>query len=127
VSVVTIMLATTVSCRHFNKSFSLAAAPDLPYLYSKDDYTRDIGIYNDPAQSDAAHKAARNNIGWGLMGLMDDLYNVYSAHLYSGKGTIAVSGDLGTDGRRIYCSSNRRKNPFWRVGDSYDRPQSVCR
>jgi len=98
VSVATIMLSSTVGCRRFNKALTLPAVPDLPYLYSKDDYTRDIGIYNDPAQSDAARKAARNNIGWGLMGLMDDLYNVYSAHLYAGKGAIAVSGDAASLG-----------------------------
>ena len=43
-------------------------------------------------------QAARNDIAWGLMGLMDDLYNVYSANLYSGKGAIAVTGDAANLG-----------------------------
>jgi len=109
VSMVTITLTSTFSCRHFNRSLTLPAEPTLPekpnpYHYSMADYNSDIKMYDDnaPAVADAAKqalaKAARNNIAWGLMGLVDDVYNVYSAHLYGGKGAIAVGGDTASLG-----------------------------
>jgi hypothetical protein len=60
-------------------------------------YNANAPSITDGAKQDVA-KAARNNIAWGLMGLIDDLYNVYSASLYSGKGAIAVSGDTASLG-----------------------------
>jgi len=93
------VLFNTAGCRKFGKSLALPARPQLPYVYSQKDYDSDIAAYNANAPvitDDAKQKlaqAARNDIGWGLMGLMDDLYNVYSANLYSGKGAVAVTGD----------------------------------
>lgn len=90
-------------CRKFGKSLALPAKPTVPYIYSLDDYKKDFGIYtdnagktNDNAKEQA--KQARNNIAWGLMGMIDELYNEYAANLYSGKGAIAVSGDAATLG-----------------------------
>ena len=93
------VLLNTAGCRKFGKSLALPARPQLPYVYSQKDYDSDIAAYNANAPvitDDTKQKlaqAARNDIGWGLMGLMDDLYNVYSANLYSGKGAVAVTGD----------------------------------
>jgi hypothetical protein len=93
------VLFHTAGCRKYGKSLALPARPQLPYVYSQKDYDSDIVAYNANAPvitDDAKQKlaqAARNDIGWGLMGLMDDLYNVYSANLYSGKGAVAVTGD----------------------------------
>ena len=93
------ILLNSAGCRKFGKSLALPAKPQLPYIYSQKDYDDDIAVYRanapfitDDAKQKAA-QAARNDIAWGLMGLMDDLYNVYSANLYSGKGAIAVTGD----------------------------------
>jgi hypothetical protein len=92
-------LLNTAGCRKFGKSLALPARPQLPYIYSQKDYDSDIAVYsaNAPVITDDAKqrlaRAARNDIAWGLMGMMDDLYNVYSANLYSGKGAIAVTGD----------------------------------
>jgi len=93
------ILLNSAGCRKFGKSLALPAKPQLPYIYSQKDYDNDIAVYRanapfitDDAKQKAA-QAARNDIAWGLMGLMDDLYNVYSANLYSGKGAIAVTGD----------------------------------
>jgi hypothetical protein len=109
ISMVTITLTSTVSCRHFNRSLTLPAAPTLPekrnpYHYSMAEYNDDIKVYEDnaPVVADATKQAlakgARNDIAWGLMGLVDDVYNVYAAHLYGGKGAIAVSGDAASLG-----------------------------
>ena len=98
------VLLSTAGCRKYGKSLALPARPQLPYIYSQKDYDHDIAAYNANAPvitDDAKQKlaqAARNDIAWGLMGLMDDLYNVYSAHLYSGKGAIAVTGDAASLG-----------------------------
>lgn len=97
-------LLNTAGCRKYGKSLALPARPQLPYIYSQQDYDSDIAAYNAnaPVITDEAKQrlaqAARNDIAWGLMGLMDDLYNVYSAHLYSGKGAIAVTGDAANLG-----------------------------
>jgi len=104
VSTAILLLTTTVSCRKNSTSLTLPAKPPLPYLYSQADYDKDLAVYNANAPSiadDAKQKvaqAARNDIGWGLMGLVDDLYNNYSANLYSGKGAIAISGDAASLG-----------------------------
>lgn len=98
------VLFHTAGCRKYGRSLALPARPQLPYIYSQKDYDNDVAAYDanapvitdDPKQKLA--QAARNNIAWGLMGLMDDLYNVYSAHLYSGKGALAVSGDVANVG-----------------------------
>jgi hypothetical protein len=98
------ILLSTAGCRTFGKSLALPAKPPLPYLYSQTDYDHDIAAYVSNADSIAdegkqkAAQAARNDIAWGLMGLMDDLYNVYAANLYSGKGAIAVTGDAANLG-----------------------------
>ena len=98
------VLLTTLGCRKYGKSLALPARPQLPYIYSQKDYDNDIAAYNAnaPVITDDAKQrlaqAARNDIAWGLMGLMDDLYNVYSAHLYSGKGAMAVLGDAASLG-----------------------------
>lgn len=98
------VLFHSAGCRKYGKSLALPARPQLPYIYSQKDYDNDIAAYNANASiitDDAKQKlaqAARNDIAWGLMGLMDDLYNVYSAHLYSGKGALAVSGDVANVG-----------------------------
>lgn len=105
-AVVTIAAAllTTTDCRKYGKSLALPARPRLPYIYSQKEYDIDIAAYsaNAPAITDEAKQrmaqAARNDIAWGLMGLMDDLYNAYSAHLYSGKGAIAITGDAANLG-----------------------------
>jgi hypothetical protein len=93
------ILLNSAGCRKFGKSLALPAKPQLPYIYSQKDYDDDIAVYraNAPFITDDAKQraaqSARNDIAWGLMGLMDDVYNVYSANLYSGKGAIAVTGD----------------------------------
>jgi hypothetical protein len=98
------VLLNTAGCRKYGKSLALPAKPQLPYVYSQKDYDSDIAAYNAnaPAIMDDAKQrlaqAARNDIAWGLMGLMDDLYNVYSAHLYSGKGALSVAGDTANLG-----------------------------
>ena len=98
------VLFHTAGCRKYGRSLALPARPQLPYIYSQKDYDNDVAAYdaNAPVITDDAKQklaqAARNNIAWGLMGLMDDLYNVYSAHLYSGKGALAVSGDVANVG-----------------------------
>jgi hypothetical protein len=98
------VLLNTAGCRKYGKSLALPARPQLPYIYSQKDYDNDIAAYsaNAPVITDDAKQrtaqAARNDIAWGLMGLMDDLYNVYSAHLYSGKGALAVTGDVANLG-----------------------------
>ena len=98
------VLFHTAGCRKYGRSLALPARPQLPYIYSQKDYDNDVAAYdaNAPIITDDAKQklaqAARNNIAWGLMGLMDDLYNVYSAHLYSGKGALAVSGDVANVG-----------------------------
>jgi hypothetical protein len=98
------VLLDTAGCRKYGRSLSLPARPQLPYIYSQKDYDNDISAYgaNASAITDDAKqrmaRAARNDIAWGLMGLMDDLYNVYSANLYSGKGAIAVTGDTANLG-----------------------------
>jgi len=104
---------------------TLPAVPNLPYLYSKSDYDADLAKYNEyaPALTDEAKqklaKVARNNIGWGLMGLVDDVYNVYSAHLYAGKGAIAVSGDaasLGLTAASVIARQTSTKTLFGALG-----------
>ena len=98
------ILLNTPGCRKYGTSLALPAKPQLPYIYSQKDYDSDFAVYsaNAPAITDGDKQrlaqAARNDIAWGLMGLMDDLYNVYSANLYSGKGTIAVTGDTANLG-----------------------------
>ena len=98
------VLLNNTGCRKYGRSLALPARPQLPYIYSQKDYDNDFAAYNANAPiitDDAKQKlaqAARNDIAWGLMGLMDDLYNVYSAHLYSGKGALAVSGDVANVG-----------------------------
>jgi hypothetical protein len=84
-------------------SLTLPAKPSVPYLYSLADYNNDLAGYNTALAATDANaatnaKLARNNIGWGLMGIVDDLYNNYSAHLFEGKGAIAVAGDTSTLG-----------------------------
>jgi hypothetical protein len=98
------VLFHTAGCRKYGRSLALPARPQLPYIYSQKDYDNDVAAYNadapaitDPAKQRSA-QAARNDIAWGLMGLMDDLYNVYSANLYSGKGAIAVTGEAANLG-----------------------------
>jgi len=97
-------LFTTAGCRKYGRSLALPARPRLPYIYSQKEYDNDIAAYsaNAPAITDDAKQrlaqAARNDIAWGLMGLVDDLYNVYSANLYSGKGAIAITGDAASLG-----------------------------
>ena len=64
-------------------------------------------------------QAARNDIAWGLMGLMDDLYNVYSANLYSGKGALAVTGEaasLGLSTAVAIASRTAAKTLFGALG-----------
>jgi hypothetical protein len=98
------LLLHTAGCRKYGKSLALPARPQLPYIYSQKEYDRDIAVYGANASSIADDgkqrlaQAARNDIAWGLMGLMDDLYNVYAANLYSGKGAIAVTGDTANLG-----------------------------
>jgi len=98
------VLLHAAGCRKYGKSLALPARPHLPYIYSEKDYNNDVAVYaaNAPAIADEAKqslaRAARNDIAWGLMGAMDDLYNGYSAHLYSGKGAIAVTGDVANLG-----------------------------
>jgi hypothetical protein len=98
------ILVNSAGCRKYGKSLALPAKPRLPYIYSQRDYDSDIAVYsaNAPAIADDAKqkvaRAARNDIAWGLMGLMDDLYNAYSANLYSGKGAIAITGDTANLG-----------------------------
>jgi hypothetical protein len=98
------VLFLAAGCRKFGKSLALPARPQLPYAYSQKDYDVDIAAYNGNAPvitDDAKQKlarAARNDIAWGLMSLMDDMYNVYSANLYAGKGAIAAAGDTASLG-----------------------------
>ena len=115
----------TAGCRKFGKSLALPARPSLPYIYSQKDYDADIAAYsaNAPVLTDAAKQkmaqAARNDIAWGLMGLMDDLYNVYSANLYSGKGALAVSGEaanLGLTTAVAIASRTAAKTLFGALG-----------
>jgi hypothetical protein len=119
------VLLTVLGCRKYGKSLALPARPQLPYIYSQRDYDHDIATYNANAPvitDDAKQKlaqAARNDIAWGLMGLMDDLYNVYSAHLYSGKGAIAVAGDsasLGLTTAVAIASRTAAKTLFGALG-----------
>jgi hypothetical protein len=97
-------LLNTAGCRKYGKSLALPARPQLPYIYSQKEYDRDIAVYGANASALADDdkqrlaQAARNDIAWGLMGLMDDLNNVYAANLYSGKGAIAVTGDTANLG-----------------------------
>jgi hypothetical protein len=83
---------------------ALPKTPAIPYLYSSTDYARDLAVYdaNAPFSSDTAKQslalAARNSIAFGLMGVMDDLYNQYSANLYSNRGAMAITGDGATLG-----------------------------
>jgi len=104
VLIVAAVLFQSAGCRKNGRSLALPARPQLPYIYSQKDYDKDVAAYNadapalaDPAKQRSA-QAARNDIAWGLMGLMDDLYNVYSANLYSGKGAIAVTGETASLG-----------------------------
>ena len=125
VLVLSIMVESTVGCRKNNRSLTLPAEPSLPYLYSKSDYEADLKKYNenalevtDQAKQQLA-KGARNNIAWGLMGLVDNVYNVYSAHLYSGKGAIAVSGDtasLGLTAASVIARQTATKTLFGALG-----------
>ena len=98
------ILLDIAGCRKFGTSLALPAKPQLPYTYSQNDYDHDIAVYSANAFSAADDgkqrlaQAARNDIAWGLMGVMDDLYNVYAANLYSGKGAIAVTGDTANLG-----------------------------
>jgi hypothetical protein len=108
------IVLNSAGCRKYAKSLALPAKPQLPYIYSQKDYDSDIAVYNanasfiaDDAKQRAA-QAARNDIAWGLMGLMDDVYNVYSAHLYSGKGAIAVTGDAANLGLMTAVAIARR-------------------
>ena len=100
---VAMILIPTTGCRHLGKSIVLPKAPDLPYLYSQKDYDHDLAVYEkyststSPAEQILAQDA-RNSIAWGLMGTIDDLYNNYSANLYSGKGAIAIAGDTASLG-----------------------------
>ena len=119
------VLLSTAGCRKYGKSLALPARPQLPYIYSQKDYDNDIAVYNANApviSDDAKQKlaqAARNDIAWGLMGLMDDLYNVYSAHLYSGKGALAVAGDtanLGLTTAVAIASRTAAKTLFGALG-----------
>ena len=119
------VLLNTAGCRKYGKSLALPARPQLPYIYSQKDYDSDIAAYNAnaPVITDDAKQrlaqAARNDIAWGLMGLMDDLYNVYSAHLYSGKGAIAVTGDaanLGLTTAVAIASRTAAKTLFGALG-----------
>ena len=72
----------TAGCRKYGRSLALPARPQLPYIYSQKDYDNDVAAYDadapaiaDPAKQKSA-QAARNDISWGLMCLLDDLYNV---------------------------------------------------
>jgi hypothetical protein len=51
-----------------------------------------------PADRLEVAKAAWNNIAWGLMGVSDNLYNEYSANLFSPKGAIGIDGDTASVG-----------------------------
>jgi hypothetical protein len=99
-----VFLLNTAGCRKYGKSLALPAKPQLPYIYSQKDYDHDVAVYGANASALADDdkqrlaQAARNDIAWGLMGLMDDLYNVYAANLYSGKGAIATTGDTANLG-----------------------------
>jgi hypothetical protein len=119
------VLLNTGGCRKFGKSLALPAKPKLPYIYSQKDYDNDIAAYNAnaPVIADEAKQrqaqAARNDIAWGLMGLMDDVYNVYSANLYSGKGAIAVTGEtvnLGLTTAVAIASRTAAKTLFGALG-----------
>ena len=127
VGVVTLaaVLLNTAGCRKSGTSLALPARPQLPYIYAQKDYDADIAAYsaNAPAITDDAKQrlaqAARNNIAWGLMGLMDDLYNVYSANLYSGKGALAVAGEsanLGLSTAVAIASRTAAKTLFGALG-----------
>jgi len=127
VAVVTLaaILFNTGGCRKYGNSLALPARPQLSYIYSQKDYDADITVYSDnaPAITDEAKQklaqAARNDIAWGLMGLMDDLYNVYSANLYSGKGALAVAGDatnLGLTTAVAIASRTAAKTLFGALG-----------
>jgi len=102
-SAVSLTLLLLVSCRQSHLSLSLPAKPSLPYLYSQADYACDVAVYeNSSRMPDAANqevaRLARNNICWGLMGTVDEIYSEYSAALFAGKGGIAVAGDAATIG-----------------------------
>jgi hypothetical protein len=120
-----VVLLNSAGCRKYGKSLALPAKPQLPYIYSQKDYDSDIAVYsaNAPAISDDAKQraaqAARNDIAWGLMGLMDDLYNEYSANLYAGKGAIAIAGDsanLGLTTAVAIASRTAAKTLFGALG-----------
>ena len=119
------VVLNTAGCRKYGKSLALPAKPQLPYIYSQKDYDHDIAVYsaNAPAIADDAKQraaqAARNDIAWGLMGLMDDLYNEYSANLYAGKGAIAIGGDaanLGLTTAVAIASRTAAKTLFGALG-----------
>jgi len=119
------VLLNTAGCRKYGNSLALPARPQLPYVYAQKDYDNDFAAYsaNAPAITDEAKQklaqAARNDIAWGLMGLMDDLYNVYSANLYSGKGALAVTGDaanLGLTTAVAIASRTAAKTLFGALG-----------
>jgi len=119
------VLLNTAGCRKYGRSLALPAKPQLPYIYSQKDYDSDIAVYgaNAPFIADGAKQnmalAARNDIAWGLMGLMDDLYNEYSANLYSGKGAMAIAGDtanLGLTTAVAIASRTAAKTLFGALG-----------
>jgi hypothetical protein len=119
------VLFNTAGCRKYGNSLALPARPQLPYVYAQKDYDNDFTVYsaNAPAITDEGKqqlaRAARNDIAWGLMGLMDDLYNVYSANLYSGKGALAVTGDaanLGLTTAVAIASRTAAKTLFGALG-----------
>ena len=118
------LVTATIGCRKAGKSLTLPAKPSLPYLYLQKDYDRDIEIYKANAEatgadSESKAKFARNNIGWGLMAIVDELYNKYSANLFSGKGAIAVTGDaasLGLTSAVAIASKTAAKTLFGALG-----------
>lgn len=119
------VLLLTAACRKFGTSLALPAKPRLPYVYSQKDYDSDFAAYNANAPfitddvKQRLAQAARNDIAWGLMGLMDDLYNVYSANLYSGKGALAVTGEtanLGLTSAVAIASRTAAKTLFGALG-----------
>jgi hypothetical protein len=103
-------------------SLTQPTKPSIPYSYSQKDYDADLAAYNAAIKTggDATlAKTARNSIAWGLMGIMDELYNNYSARLFSGKGALAVAGDsssLGLTAATVIAKQVATKTIFGALG-----------
>ncbi|MGO9093727.1 MAG: InlB B-repeat-containing protein [Bryobacteraceae bacterium] len=123
------VLSATMGCRKVGRPLALPNTPALPkdvpqwsapaYLYSLEDYKRDVGVYYDTAKDEKTRSAARNSIAWGLMGAIDDVYSVYSAHLFEGKGAVAAIGDVASLGLTAAVSiarQNAAKTLFGALG-----------